>query len=82
MRIYAGPHLSLLYLDRTIQARAPSDQQRFATIMPGAVAGIAAAYARLELQLELQLHYLPLLMGDELRSVATGSVGLGVGYRF
>lgn len=82
IRFYAGPHLSLLYLNRTILLREPVEAQQFATLMPGGLAGLAWGLGPIELLAEAQLHYLPLMLNNQLRSVSTASFAAGAAWRF
>lgn len=81
-RLYAGPHLALIFLDRTLLLADRDESQQFATVMPGLVGGAAIGFDHVELHLEGQLHYLPLLLDGRMQSVATGSLAAGVGVRF
>ena len=82
VRLYGGPHLALIYLDRHLLLPDRDETQRFATVTPGLVAGAALELYWFEAHLEGQLHYLPLLLDAQLQSVATGSIAAGVGVRF
>lgn len=80
--LYAGPHLAYLLLWRSLNTPGLDETQRFGAIMPGAVAGLSAPIGSFELSLESRVHYLPLVLDGRSRSVATLSLGGGLGYRF
>ena len=82
LRLYGGPHLAFLSLTRDLRPTGLDSIQSFATLMPGVVAGAAFEHGRFELQLEGQLHYLPLVVNGQVQSVATGTLTAGVGLRF
>lgn len=85
LRLYAGPHVAWISVNRDLSQSVPAgrDQfQPFATVMTGVVAGGAYRFGRFELQLEGQLHYLPLIWNGKLANTATGSFTAGVGFRF
>ncbi|RMG17464.1 MAG: caspase family protein [Deltaproteobacteria bacterium] len=81
-RLWAGPHLSLVFLARRLEGPDLDETQRFGTVVPGAFAGIAVDAGRFEVSIEAKLHYLPLVVDERVESVAAGTLGAGVGVRF
>ena len=82
VHLWAGPHLAWERLARRLQLQGAAENQSFATLLPGATLGAAAAVGPVELQLQLQLHYLPLVLDGQVHSIAEARVAGGLGWRF
>jgi hypothetical protein len=81
-RLYGGPALAFVVLDRRIDVPELSERQTFATFMPGVVGGASMPIGDFALELEAQVHYLPLVVDGSARSVLMASLFGGAGYRF
>ena len=83
LTLFAGPRVAALYLRRSFDVEAFSGGQRYFTVSPGVVAGLAVRLGeRLELTAQSQL-LLTYVVVDS-RGQAVGFLGghAGVGYRF
>lgn len=82
LRLWAGPRLTFEVLTRHLALDGLAEDQTFATVLPGLALGGASALGRLELGVELRLHYLPLVVDGVVHSIAAATVAAGVGLRF
>jgi len=81
LQLLAGPRLSLVYLARSyhLDLVAP---QRFLTLSPGAMAGVAWQVGRLTVGAELQADFVLLEVDGQNRSTGFGELLVGAGWRF
>lgn len=82
VEFYGGPHLSYVFISRSVDATGLRETQHFGALIPGLIGGVALDVASLELEIQGRVHYLPLVVDDETRGVLTAGLLFGVGGRF
>jgi len=82
LRLSVGPHLMYLVLLRSVGPAALGESQAVGTMLPGIELGASLDAGRWIIDLRARGHYLPLVLDDEVRSLAALSITAGTGYRW